>query len=56
MAKRSPLCNHSPMTSREKRFHGWRLLGVILSIVVVLAIISFIVDWVVIGPLEGRVF
>ena len=40
----------------EKRFHGWRLLGVIVSVLVVLAVISFLVDWVVIGPLEGRAF
>lgn len=40
----------------EKRFHGWRLLGVIFAVVVVLAGVSFVVDWVVIGPLEGRAF
>ena len=40
----------------EKRFRGWRLIGFIMGVVAVLAVISFIVDWVVIGPLEGRVF
>jgi len=40
----------------EKRFRGWRLLGVIFGVVVILALISFVVDWAVIGPLEGRVF
>ncbi len=40
----------------EKQFHGWRLLGVIMIVVVVLAVVSFVVDWVVIGPLEGRAF
>lgn len=40
----------------EKKFRGWRLLGVILAVVVVLAIVSFLVDWAVIGPLEGRAF
>lgn len=40
----------------EKRFHGWRLIGVILLVVLVLAIVSAVVDWLVIGPLEGRVF
>jgi hypothetical protein len=40
----------------EKRFHGWRLLGYISCIVVVLAVISAVVDWAVIGPLEGRAF
>jgi hypothetical protein len=40
----------------EKRFHGWRLLGYIFCVVVVLAVISAVVDWAVIGPLEGRAF
>lgn len=40
----------------EKKFHGWRLLAVIAGVVLVLAAISFVVDWIVIGPLEGRVF
>ena len=40
----------------EKRFRGWRLVGFIFCVVFVLAAISFIVDWAVIGPLEGRVF
>ena len=39
----------------ERKFHGWRLLGVIAGVVVLLAVISFLVDWMVIGPLEGRV-
>jgi hypothetical protein len=41
--------------SDVKRFHGWRLLGVILCVVVVIAAASAIVDWLVIGPLEGRI-
>jgi hypothetical protein len=40
----------------EKRFHGWRLVGIIMGVVVVLAVVSAIVDWAVIGPLEGRAF
>lgn len=40
----------------DKRFRGWRLIGFIMGVVVVLAVISAIVDWVVIGPLEGRMF
>jgi hypothetical protein len=40
----------------EKQFHGWRLIGAITAVLVVLAAISFVVDWVVIGPLQGRVF
>ncbi len=43
--------NESP-----KQFRGWRLIGAIMCVVVVLAVVSFIVDWMVIGPLEGRVF
>lgn len=40
----------------EKRFHGWRLIGIIMCVVVVIAIISAVVDWAVIGPLEGRAY
>ena len=40
----------------EKSFHGWRLLGVLAGIVVLLALVAAAVDWIVIGPLEGRVF
>ena len=40
----------------DKRFRGWRLIGVIMGVVVVLAVVAFLVDWAVIGPLEGRVF
>lgn len=42
--------------TQEKHFHGWRLLGVIFAVVVVLALVSLAVDWIVIGPLEGRAF
>ena len=37
------------------KFHGWRLLGVIFIVCVILAGISALIDWLVIGPLEGRV-
>jgi hypothetical protein len=40
----------------EKRFHGWRLLGFIMTVIVIIAIVSAIVDWAVIGPLEGRAY
>jgi len=40
----------------EKKFHGWRLIGVILCVVVVIALVSALVDWIVIGPLEGRAY
>ena len=42
--------------STEKKFRGWRLVGFIFCVVVVLAVVSAVVDWMVIGPLEGRVF
>jgi hypothetical protein len=45
-----------PDKRQETRFHGWRLIGVILIVIVILAVVSFVVDWVVIGPLEGRAF
>ena len=38
----------------EKQFHGWRLIGIILVVMVALAVIAGAVDWWVIGPLEGR--
>ncbi len=44
------------MTKDNRQFHGWRLIGAIMIVIVVLAAISFVVDWMVIGPLEGRVF
>ena len=40
----------------EKRFRGWRLIGAIMGVVFLLALVAFLVDWAVIGPLEGRVF
>ena len=40
----------------ERKFHGWRLLGIIALVCVAIAIASAIVDWLVIGPLEGRAF
>ena len=39
----------------DKKFRGWRLLGIIFIVVVVLAVVSGVVDWLVIGPLDGRV-
>ena len=40
----------------EKQFRGWRLIGAIMCVIVVLAVISAAIDWIVIGPLEGRMF
>lgn len=34
---------------RTKKFHGWRLIGVIMIVIVVLAIISALVDWMALG-------
>lgn len=51
-----PDSSTSVSTSSEKTFRGWRLIGVILCVVLVLAVVSAIIDWAVIGPLEGRVF
>jgi len=45
-----------PKSDSDTKFHGWRLLGVLAIVVVVLAMVSLIVDWAVIGPLEGRAF
>jgi len=56
---RSPqIAQDMPLDEPEsdiKRFHGWRLLGVILCVVIVIAVVSALVDWLVIGPLEGRI-
>ncbi len=40
----------------DKRFRGWRLIGAIVAVVMVLALVAFLVDWAVIGPLEGRAY
>jgi hypothetical protein len=45
---------HSPH-DEETRFRGWRLLGFIMGVVVVIAIVAAIVDYMVIGPLDGRI-
>ena len=46
-----PLADSKP----EKRFHGWRLLGVIALLFVILAVVSGFIDYLVIGPLDGRI-
>lgn len=40
----------------EEQFHVWRLLGVIFLVCVALAVASALVDWAIIGPLEGRAY
>lgn len=39
----------------DTKFRGWRLLGFIMLVVVVIAGISALVDYLVIGPLDGRI-
>jgi hypothetical protein len=34
-------------SNEEKQFHGWRLIGVIMAVIGVLALISAAVDWFV---------
>lgn len=48
----SPVNEEEP--DEEVKFRGWRLLGFIGIVVVVLAAISALVDILVIGPLDGR--
>jgi hypothetical protein len=38
----------------ERRFHGWRLLGVISVVLLLMAGVALAVDLAVVGPLEGR--
>ncbi len=38
--------NESP-SNDTKKFHGWRLIGVIMIVIAMLAVVSAIVDWVV---------
>lgn len=34
-------------SDEDKQFHGWRLIGVIMTVIGVLALISAAVDWLV---------
>ena len=45
-----------PAPDKEEKFHVWRLLGIIFVVCVTLAVASILVDWAIIGPLEGRAF
>lgn len=47
--------NESPPED-DRKFHGWRLLGFLAVVVVGIAIVSMIVDWVVLGSLFDRAF
>ena len=44
----------SKHSTEDKQFHGWRLVGVIFIIMVALAVVSAVVDWIHLGPIEGR--
>lgn len=46
---------HESPPEDDRKFHGWRLLGVLAVVVLAIAIASAIVDWVVLGSLFGRV-
>jgi len=39
----------------EKTFQGWRLLGLIGVVVLVLVVASAAVDWWILGPLLERI-
>lgn len=60
MAKSTPVCDHPPVAQnnidpQHKHFHGWRLLAILAVVILAIAAVSFVVDWLVIGPLEGRI-
>jgi hypothetical protein len=48
----SPPAQHDESGSGA-RFHGWRLLGVVMLVVLVLAGVSALVDWIVLGNVEA---
>ena len=37
------------MNQDEKKFHGWRLIGIIIIVMITLAVVAALVDWVVLG-------
>lgn len=53
-----PIPEEQPQSpnDEEVKFHVWRLLGVLAIVCITIAGIAAIVDWAVIGPLEGRAF
>lgn len=51
---RQTIVDESP-TEDDRKFHGWRLLGILAVVVLALAIVSAVVDWVVLGSLFDRV-
>ena len=42
-------------TEDDRKFHGWRLLGILAVVVLALALVSAVVDWMVLGSLFDRV-
>lgn len=56
VGKVSEAQNSDVPAGAEKEFHGWRLLGYLGIVILALVIVSAVVDWLVLGPLIGRVF
>jgi len=51
----SPVEPNESSNDTQAKFHGWRLLGIIILVVLVIAGISAVIDYFVIGPLDGRI-
>ncbi len=51
----SPVEPNEASNNTETKFRGWRLLGIIILVVLVIAGISAVIDYLVIGPLDGRI-
>lgn len=44
-----------PASDQERSFRGWRLLGALGIVVLLLVVASIAVDWWVLGPLLERI-
>jgi hypothetical protein len=51
----APVEPNEASNNTETKFRGWRLLGIIILVVLVIAGISAVIDYLVIGPLDGRI-
>ena len=48
MDPEAPIASARPAPPEEKRFHGWRLLGILALVMVTIAGVSALVDlWVI---------